>query len=135
MGCYNMSRRLDELRRCGCRACEEEYYEMRRREERRYYDAPPKFLTAGFIETRNPILATAVDYKKETKVEEPKNIAVKMLVDKLKVEQSALKGHQEVLTNYAKTVKEYNTKKLAAQKNIKELAAALKKLGHKETAQ
>jgi len=136
MGCRNIQEKLYELKRCGCNDCYREYDNiMRNRERSRYYDIdPPRFaaIPSGYQAVPNKLLATAVDFVKEKPVEDIKNVAVKLLVDKLKVEQKALSGHQEVLANYAKTIKEYNTKKLAAQKNIKELAAALKKLGHKE---
>jgi len=76
-------------------------------------------------------LTSKVEIKME-KVEEPKNIAVKILVDKLKAEQSALTSAKSSLETYKNYVKTYSDNKTKAEKNIKELSGALKKLGHKE---
>ena len=67
-------------------------------------------------------------------MEEPKNIAIKLLVDKLKMEQSALASNESSLKTYETSAKQYREKKNKNLRDIKELAAALKKLGHKEQA-
>lgn len=128
MYCRNISYKLDELRRCGCRHCEEKYYHMRDGYERTYrsrdYYLPPTAMM-------QPALLTTIT-PKEPKMEEPKNIAIKILVDKLKTEQSSLASTETQLKlyeTYVKTHRDHKNKNLRA---IKELAAALKKLGHKD---
>lgn len=65
-------------------------------------------------------------------MEEPKNIAVKILVDKLKSEQSTLASVTSSLKMYETNAKNCRESKNKNLKAIKELGAALKKLGHKE---
>lgn len=65
-------------------------------------------------------------------MEEPKNIAIKILVDKLKSEQSSLATNETSLKVHETNAKSYREVKNKNQHAIKELASALKKLGHKE---
>lgn len=65
-------------------------------------------------------------------MEEPKNIAIKILVDKLKAEQGNLSSNATMLKSHEDNAKIWREKKTKNQKAIKELASALKKLGHKE---
>jgi uncharacterized protein YlxW (UPF0749 family) len=73
----------------------------------------------------------SAEVPKETKMEEPKNIAIKLLVEKLKSEQSNLASNESMLKSYETNAKSYRQKKSGNLCSIKELAAALKKLGHK----
>lgn len=131
MSCRNIHYKLDELRRCGCRRCEEEYYYMRDGYERNFRISAFDYQrVAGMLATAAPMLLA--ETSKETKMEEPKNIAIKILVEKLKSEQSSLASTETQLKlyeAYVKTHREIKNKNLHA---IKELAAALKKLGHKD---
>jgi len=91
----------------------------------RLYVEPPS--------TKNAVLSTAVDYSiKEKKVEKPKNIAHEILIDRFKAEQAKLKSAEVSIASTKSTLAIYNKNKVEAQKNLKELGAALKKLGHKE---
>ena len=67
-------------------------------------------------------------------MEEPKNIAVKILVDKLKGEQKSLASNETILKSYEASAKTCRMAKAKNLKDIKELVTALKKLGHKEEA-
>ncbi len=137
MSCYHREREMEELRRCGCNECREKYYHMERdyyrdRSRRDYYQMP-SVLTPRI---------TAVDYTKEIKVtpiEEPKNYAVKLLVDQLKAQQINLDGKKSAIDSQKNQIKiiqtamkNNNTEKLGIENKIKELSVALKKLGHKE---
>lgn len=128
--------RMRELKNCGCNRCRDEYYRLkhdyhRERDYSRNYYVNPSIAITQKVELKMT----------ETKpVEEPKNVAVKTLVDKLKVEQAALGSAKTTIDSYKaqiKTfsgyVKTYNDKKIGAEKNIRELSVALKKLGHKDT--
>lgn len=79
-----------------------------------------------------PITTAPAITPKEPKMEEPKNIAIKILVEKLKTEQSSLASNESQLKLYERYTKTYRDNKSKNQRAIKELAAALKKLGHKE---
>ena len=129
MNCYNTAKRVEELQRCGCPQCRREYYELTRMSRdyftERLYVEPPS--------TKNAVLSTAVDYSiKEKKVEKPKNIAHEILIDRFKAEQAKLKSAEVSIASTKSTLAIYNKNKVEAQKNLKELGAALKKLGHKE---
>lgn len=128
------NRRMEELKRCGCTQCRDEYYRL---ERQNYYDD---------YRLAKPIMM-AVDWagnepKKETlkmTIEEPKNYAVKLLVDQLKAQQTGLASKKVAIENDKAYIKSYqaamkikNTEKLAIETKIKELSTALKKLGHKE---
>lgn len=129
--CRNDDERLNSLRRCGCRRCEEEYYNMRSNYERYV----PSYSNKNYylpIATTSAVLPAKIS--KESKMEEPKNIAIKILVDKLKTEQGNLASNEAQLKIYEGHAKTYRENKNKNQKDIKELAAALKKLGHKNDA-
>lgn len=78
-----------------------------------------------------PVLVAEIP--KESKMEEPKNIAIKILVDKLKAEQICLASTEASLKSYEDSAKRYQESKNKNLHAIKELAAALKKLGHKDS--
>lgn len=142
MGCRNFEDRLRELKHCGCPRCRDEYHRLERNYHergRQYYDdynRPSRALSY------NPLYLTAdfaASQTKETKVEEPKNYALKLLVDQLKSQQIELGAKNNniladktVIKTYQASLKVKNTEKLAIENKIKELAGALKKLGHKE---
>lgn len=65
-------------------------------------------------------------------MEEPKNIAIKILVEKLKSEQTCLASNESSLKTYENSVKNYREAKGKNRRAIKDLAAALRKLGHKD---
>lgn len=131
LSCRNYNEKWnDELRRCGCRRCEEEYYNMRHWYERNYRNAYNYQSTLDMPAIAAPMLSVAIP--KEPKMEEPKNIAIKILVEKLKAEQSSLAANEGQLKIYEGYAKTYRENKGKNQKAIKELAAALKKLGHKD---
>lgn len=82
-----------------------------------------------------------IDETKEAKpvINEPKNYAVKLLVDQLKAQQSNLTAkktnidiQKQLIKNANDLIKTYNEGKLEIESKIKELSVALKKLGHKE---
>lgn len=125
--CRNLDETLSNLRRCGCRRCEEEYYH--RRDGRAIYDYSPSRIPLPSIAA--PMLSS--EPQKETKMEEPKNIAIKILVEKLKSEQGSLASNEISLKSYEESAKRYRDGKSKNQHAIKELAAALKRLGHKDT--
>lgn len=132
MSCRNTEYKMRELRNCGCGQCYDEYRRLEdryyRRERMNYYE--PLRIEQQFI---HPVtVKTTAGLIKMEKVEEPKNIAVKILVDKLKVEQSTLTSAKSSLETYKGYVKTYTDNKTKAEKNIKELSRALKKLGHKD---
>lgn len=134
MSCRNIEEKLHELHRCGCRRCEEEYYHLRDRlYDRDRYRVTPYIIPSELSYRPNAVLKIAIDYlaAKEPKMEEPKNIAVRLLVDKLKSEQGVLASNSTSLASYEKHVKTYREAKNKNLRAIKELATALKKLGHK----
>lgn len=134
MSCRSIQYKMDDLRRCGCGRCRDEYYRLERdMYDRRYYE-PPRITGMDYgsaVAKVTAQLTSKVEIKME-KVEEPKNIAVKILVDKLKAEQSTLTSAKSSLETYKTYIKTYSDNKTKAEKNIKELSGALKKLGHKE---
>jgi hypothetical protein len=126
--CRNYYEKLDILRRCGCSRCEAEFYHLRNGDEKDYrtlsYEySPPRMIASAILSTKVP---------KEPQMDEPKNIAIKILVDKLKAEQSSLASNTSTLKTYEDSAKTYHKKKSQNQHAIKDLAAALKKLGHKD---
>jgi hypothetical protein len=128
--CRNTEQKMYELQRCGCRQCEREYYNLRDNMMRGDYERQMRYATGIPQSLLVPIINTILP--KEIKMEEPKNIAVKLLVDKLKSEQSSLASNESNLKSYEASAKQYREKKNTNLKAIKELATALKKLGHKE---
>lgn len=134
MHCRNSEDKMRELRRCGCNQCLDEYrrLEYRYYRERDYYSMPRA--SAGPI-----MIATKEVTPVETKIEEPKNYAVKKLVDELKSQQNSLTSKKagidsdkNMIKTYQGMLKTKNSEKLAIENKIKELSVALKKLGHKE---
>lgn len=122
---------LHDGSRCGCKSCQIELGKLEQKLDARN----------GYINSINnpPISnyyakAIGVDYSKKEmlKVEEPKNIAVKILVDKLNAEQISLDRNLAQLNIHENTVKTFRETTVKNLKNIKELAAALKKLGYKK---
>ena len=88
-----------------------------------------------------PMMIVGIDKAKEEKPvnTEPKNYAVKLLVDQLKQQQGVLIGKKsnidackQEIKNAQERMKGYNKNKLEVENKIKELSGALKKLGHKE---
>lgn len=136
--CRNTEEEMRSLRRCGCSSCYHRYRELEDgyNRSRAYRDYQIPNLTVP--------LSIGVDAAKEEKkmttvVEEPKNCAVKTLVDKLKTEQSTLasqnssiESNKKLVKTYSDYVKDHKKKKADTETKIKELGAALKKLGHKE---
>lgn len=121
MECYQDERRIQELRRCGCKKCHREYDELMYRYRYRqnsYYDAPPMINK----EPKTPKVETI----------EPKDIAVKLILDRFKAEQGKLAVAEASIRSFKATLATQNKTKSDAQKVLKELGAALKKLGHKE---
>lgn len=142
MSCYNDKLRLDQLRRCGCGKCYNEYNQLKYRLDREYYykDISPIYMgepssnkNTNLATTRDYPMSIGVDLPSPLKIEEPKNIAVKLLVDKFKAEQSKLTSAEASIASYKIILDNHNKSKSEAQKNLKELGLALKKLGHKET--
>lgn len=131
MSCRNLRYKLDELRRCGCRRCEEEYYHMRDGYERNFRVSAYDYQRAVVMPSITAHMFSAAT-PKELKMEEPKNIAIKILVDKLKAEQGNLSSNATMLKSHEDNAKIWREKKSKNQKAIKELAAALKKLVHKD---
>lgn len=140
MSCRYTELEMHELQRCGCNICREKYYHMERDYYRgRSYD---DYNRPGNYYNPLPMIAAADYNKKEIKVtpiEEPKNYAVKLLVDQLKAQQINLTGKKSAIESQKSQIKIIqtamkgnNTEKLAIENKIKELSTALKKLGHKE---
>lgn len=148
MSCRNFEEEMRTLQRCGCPQCRDRYYRMERDYHdrgRRYYD---EYNRAPSVLNYKPASYMAIDFavsEKEIKMEaktdplEPKNYAVKLLVDQLKAQQTELKtksnsieADKKVVKMYQDSLKKKNVEKLAVENKIKELALALKKLGHKE---
>lgn len=133
-------RELENRRRylfnCGCDSCREEVRRLERElhqlENYRYswYQSNPRIGDTLRIRMPKDYLL-GVDMVKPEPEPEIKNIAVKLLVNKLKADQSNLSSAENMIASIKKTLKVYTDQKNTAQKNIKELAAALKKLGHK----
>lgn len=135
--CRATERKLDDLKRCGFNRCYEEYHHLehyhrdRDYSTRNYYIPPNTYL---------PVMAKMETEMTETKpVEEPKNYAHKLLVEQLKAQQNALNSKNTSIESDKNTIKSYNgylktkkVEKLTIETKIKELSAALKKLGHKE---
>lgn len=140
MGCRNFSDRMRELQRCGCPRCRDEFEDEYGR-GRYYYDdynRPSRALTYAAAPYITSDFGTK-EIKVEPKIEEPKNYAVKLLVDQLKAQQGGLASKNAAITNDKAMIKTYqaslkvkNDEKLGIENKIKELAGALKKLGHKE---
>lgn len=143
MGCHYTEREMQELRRCGCNQCRERYYHLEREmyHNGRYYEddynRPSRALTYAAAPYITGDFATKE--AKVTPIEEPKNYAVKLLVDQLKAQQISLTNKNVAIANDKNMIKIYqaslkikNGEKLAIENKIKELAGALKKLGHKE---
>lgn len=133
--CIATERKMDDLRRCGCNQCYDEY----RRLERDYYrDYSRDYYIAPQLSA--PVIAKVELKMTETKsVEEPKNYAHKLLVDQLKAQQSALTSKNANIDADKNSIKSYQgylktkkVEKLAIETKIKELSVALKKLGHRE---
>lgn len=126
-------REMHELKRCGCNQCREKYYHF----ERDYYRYRDYYTPIVVMPTM-----IGTDQAKETKmekIEEPKNYAVKLLVDQLKAQQTSLTSKKTAIEQDKAEIKRHqgnlktkNTEKLAIENKIKELSVALKKLGHKE---
>ena len=133
--CRAVERKLDDLQRCGCNRCYEEY----RRLERDYY-RQRDYSRDYYIATQVASIAKVELKMTETNpVEEPKNYAHKLLVDQLKAQQSALTSKNANIDADKNTIKSYHgylrtkkAEKLAIETKIKELSVALKKLGHKD---
>ncbi len=132
MHCRATEEEMRSLQRCGCNQCYDKYqrlvHDIERERYRDYYapiQMPALKLTDYSTTKETPKMETVA-------APEPKNIAVKILVDKLKVKQISLNSNKATLDSYKAYVKQYNAKKLADEKDIRELSAALKKLGHKE---
>jgi hypothetical protein len=132
--CYNIENQMRELRRCGCDRCREQYDRLAR--ERRYYDHPLYYIPKALITEQ-----VSINEEKEKPVEnnEPKNYAVKLLVDQLKAQQSYLtseknkiESQKQAIKNANEFIKGYVKTKTGIEAKIKELSGALKKLGHKE---
>lgn len=133
MSCRNYAERMDSLRRCGCRRCEAEYYDLRDRDDQGYYRrANLRDYRPTYLQGPNPPSIIIQPIPKEPKMEEPKNVAIKILVDRLKSEQSSLASTETQLKLYETYVKTHRESKNKNQRAIKELATALKKLGHKD---
>ncbi len=133
MNCRNLDERLYQLQRCGCRRCEQEYY-RERGDYWRLRDCDYGNRQMVTYASSVPSIASILSYPPkppETKMEEPKNIAIKLLVDKLKSEQGSLASNVSSLKTYEDSAKRYREAKGKNLKAIKELATALKKLGHK----
>lgn len=133
MSCYNTERRLDELRRCGCPQCHREYDQILYSRRRDYYDRPiPRYDPSITSIGREMILG--IDMVKPSNVEiiEPKDLAIKLIFDRFKAEQVKLNSAEGSIKATKATLSNYNKSKSEAQKNLKELGAALKKLGYKE---
>lgn len=137
MGCYANSRRMDELRRCGCSRCREEYYQL----ERDNYYQSRNYYRPHIDDYKMPLIYTEPkeETKVETKIEEPKNYAVKKLVDELKQQQNSLTSTKAAIDSskgmrktYDEEIKKKNKTKSEIETKIKELSVALRKLGHKE---
>lgn len=126
--CRNFDEELNSLRRCGCPHCEEKYYHLRRNYRAINYDYPRAMIMPSIAA---PMLFA--ETSKEPKMEEPKNIAIKILVEKLKAEQGCLSSNETSLKSYEELAKRYREAKNKNQRAIKELASALKKLGHKDS--
>jgi hypothetical protein len=127
--CYNIENQMRELRRCGCDRCREQYDRLAR--ERYYRDHPMYYIPQQLI----------FNEEKENPVEnnEPKNYAVKLLVDQLKAQQGYLtseknkiESQKQAIKNANEFIKGYSKTKTGIEAKIKELSGALKKLGHKE---
>lgn len=132
---------MRHLQRCGCNRCYDKYkslqYEYDRSERYAYYSSPIQAPMLKLSDYQIPI--TEEKKMNIPAIAEPKNYAVKLLVDQLKAQQGSLtlkknsidsdKSMIKVYQNYLKTK---NTEKLTLENKIKELSVALKKLGHKE---
>lgn len=134
MLCRNSEHRMKELRSCGCNQCYREFRELEERYYRYKHYGPPRFLGVDLgSQDKSVAVVTNVIIKEKLKmIEEPKNIAVKLLVDKLKTEQATLSGAKSNVELYKNYVKIHTATKTKAENNIKELSGALKKLGHKD---
>lgn len=123
-----LEKELGYLANCGCENCKCRYYKLR--EELIGYNYIPYHPPALTREVIYSLMTTGQQEK--PKVEEPKNIAVALLVKKLKVEQEQLANYQASINKVKAELKGHTDNKNKNLKNIKELSDALKKLGHKE---
>lgn len=126
----SIDREMRHLRNCGCRACYTRYKELEQAYYRRQHHY--SYIGVDMASEKDMTIMLANPPATVTKTEEPKNIAVKLLVDKLKVEQEDLKKHNTNIEYHTKQLKQHRINKSTTDKNLKELGAALKKLGHKE---
>ena len=134
MSCRNMEKELYKLRRCGCDRCRSQHQQMYRNAKERSLENIGQYMTVP--QDIGIDLAKVTDYMPDKptqlKAEEPKNIAIKLLVDKLKAEQLELAATQKLADDYKSKLNVQLASKKSHLKTIKELSDALKKLGHKE---
>lgn len=111
---------LNLYRKCGCISC------------RQLYEVKYKEYKGDIPVIKYPTMIGMDMSSEQNKIEEPKNIAHKLLVDKLKIEQSDLLKINSAIDAHSSKLKEWNKQKTTRNKSIKELSDALKKLGYKE---
>jgi len=130
MSCRNIDEKLYELRKCGCNRCRNEYEDIM--SDRRYRQSRPlTYIPDGYIERQNTMLATAVDFIKETKVDHP-NSAINVLLNKRLVETQQHDNYDTNVKAAQATLDSHTANRDRLAKSLKELNAALKKLGYKE---
>lgn len=86
----------------------------------RYFDTP-KYIGVNF----------AAEEKTMTQ-ETPKNVAIEVLLTRLGNAKSCAVSTADYVKSYKKTLADYETKLAGYEKEVRELTAALKKLGYKE---
>lgn len=126
--------RIDELRRCGCRRCYEEYRQLTDNYyPPRYYDqasiSPPTLITA--LTTEKPMTTPGTDNGNAMQVSKIKNPAIKLLTDRLNIVEATRKSNADLVTTYKGYIATYGAKVADSDEEAAALRKALKRLGRK----